>query len=145
MREIIDNKIIVRQFIEQVVNRGNLDAIEKFVAKNIVDHNLPPGVPQGIEAYKQHLATAWQLRSDLYLSVKSQIVQGDWVVTRLTITGTYQNERSGPQSDGQKITLSSINMDRVVNGKIIEHWGEANTQTCLFEWGTKAAWAEAIH
>jgi hypothetical protein len=38
----LGHKRVVSQYIEQVVNTGDLDAMEKFVANNIVDHNAPP-------------------------------------------------------------------------------------------------------
>lgn len=132
-----DNKATVRHFIEQVVNTGNLEAMDQFVAQNIVDHNNPPDAPQGIEVYKQHLAAVRQTYGNFYLTIEAQLAEGELVVTRVTARGTHQNEWFGLKPSGKLITLTGINIDRVVEGKIVEHWGEANTLAALLQMGAK--------
>jgi hypothetical protein len=36
------NKRLVRRFIIEVINTGNLDALSVFVADDIIDHNADP-------------------------------------------------------------------------------------------------------
>ena len=36
------NKAIVRRFIEEVNNKGNLDAIDEFASPDMVDHTSRP-------------------------------------------------------------------------------------------------------
>jgi predicted ester cyclase len=135
--EVNENKSIIRQFIEQVINTGDLEAMAKFVAEDIVDHNSPPDAPQGIEAYRQHLAAVRHTYSNFHLAVEAQIAEGDGVVTRVTATGIHQNEWLGLKPSGRQITLTGINIDRVIDDRIVEHWGEANTLGALFQMGAK--------
>jgi hypothetical protein len=51
----------VCDFIEQIVNTGNLQVMNRFIAEAIIDHNNAPGLPQGIEVYKEHLAAVFTL------------------------------------------------------------------------------------
>jgi predicted ester cyclase len=136
-REMIENKAIVRQFIEQVVNTGRLEAIGEFVAEDIIDHNSPPDGPQGIEAYRQHLAAVWETYGNFRLAIAQHIAFGGWGVPRPPATGIHQNEWLGLKPTGQQIRLTGINIDRIVGGKIAEHWGEANTLAALFQMGGK--------
>ncbi len=133
----LDNKGVVRQYNEQVVNESGLDAMEKFVADNVVDHNAPPYAPQGIETFRRHLAAVLHTYGDFYLTVEDEIAEGDMVVTRVTATGIHQNEWLGLKPSGKRITLTGINIDRVVSGKIVEHWGEADTISALIQMGGK--------
>jgi steroid delta-isomerase-like uncharacterized protein len=133
----VDNKTVVRRFIEQVINTGNLEAMAKFVAEDIIDHNLAPDAPQGLEVYREHLAAVYQTYGNFRLTIQRQIAEEDWVVTQVTATGTHQNEWLGLKPSGKQITLTGINIDRVVGGKIVEHWGEANTLGALFQMGAK--------
>jgi predicted ester cyclase len=135
-----DNKMIVRQFIEQVINTGDLAAMPHFVAEDIIDHNAPPDA-QGIEAYKQHLAAVRHTYGNFHLTVEAQIAEDDLVVTRVTATGIHQNEWFGLKPGGKQIILTGINIDRLVDGKIVEHWREANTIAAMLQMGAKVVQA----
>ncbi len=138
-----DNKRIVRQYIDQVVNTGNLDALEDFIAGDYVDHNAPTDAPQGIQAAKEHLEAVRHTYGDFRLTIEDQIAESDTVVTRVTATGVHQNEWFGLRPSGKRITLTGINIDRVVDGKIVEHWGEAYTVSALIQMGAKIVQDEA--
>jgi predicted ester cyclase len=132
-----DNKQIVRAFIEQVVNTGNLEAMDALVAEDIIDHNNEPGSPQGIAVYKEHLSAVLYTYGEFHLAIEDQFADREYVITRITATGIHQNEWLGLQPTGDRITLTGINIDRVRAGKITEHWGEANTIGAVFQMGAK--------
>jgi predicted SnoaL-like aldol condensation-catalyzing enzyme len=46
------NKALVRRFIEEVYNRGNLDTADELLAPDFVDHGLTASEVANIEAYK---------------------------------------------------------------------------------------------
>ena len=117
-----ENKQIVRDFIEQVVNAVALQAMDQFVAEAIIDHNNAPGSPQGIEVYKEHLSAVFHTYQDFCLTIEDQFLDGNYVITRITATGIHQNEWLGLKPTGTSITLTGINIDRIKNGKIVEHW-----------------------
>ena len=45
-------KAISRRYVEEVQSGHDLDAMEKFISPDIVDHTGPPGAVQGIERSK---------------------------------------------------------------------------------------------
>jgi predicted SnoaL-like aldol condensation-catalyzing enzyme len=47
-----NNKALVRRFIEEVFNGGNLDAIDELMAPDYLDHTVPPGKDAGREGLK---------------------------------------------------------------------------------------------
>lgn len=48
------NKALVRQLIEEIINGGNLDLVDEIIAADFVEHEvLPPGLPSGREGFKQ--------------------------------------------------------------------------------------------
>jgi predicted SnoaL-like aldol condensation-catalyzing enzyme len=47
------NKALVRRFFEEVWDKGNVDAVDEFMAADYVDHSIPPGLPPGTEGLKQ--------------------------------------------------------------------------------------------
>ena len=52
------NKALVRRFWEVAWNKGNLAAVDEFMAPNYVDHPILPGLPPGAEGmkhFREHL------------------------------------------------------------------------------------------
>jgi len=127
-----------------VVNTGNLDALHEFVAQDYIDHNTPPGSAQGIEEAKRHLeAVHHTYDGDFHVAIEDQIAEGDTVVTRVSATGIHQNEWSGLRPSGRRITLTGIHIDKVIDGKIVEHWAEADLLSALNQMGARIVQSEA--
>ena len=114
-----DLKAIVRRFIELVVNTGDLDRIPAFVAPSLA------------EATKRHVQGVRSTYPDLVVTVRSQIAEGDVVVTRVTARGTHSGEFRGIPPTHKVIAIDGVNIDRVSDGRIVEHWGAANTLEAL--------------
>jgi predicted ester cyclase len=54
------------------------------------------------------------------------IVSGDRIVTCGTFTATHLGEFQGLPPTGKQISLSIMHIDRVKDGKIVEHWGQGD-------------------
>lgn len=63
--------------------------------------------------------------------MKSQIAEGDVVVTRVTARGTHSGEFRDIPPTNKMIVIEGVNIDRIADGRIVEHWGAANTLEAL--------------
>jgi serine phosphatase RsbU (regulator of sigma subunit) len=123
-----DNKALVRRFTEEFINQGNLEVADELLAPDFVDHDVIPGKVGGIEDVKRWIAERRASFSDLHFSIEEQIAEGDKVVTRIISSGTHdQNEYRGLAPSGARITMETVNIYRVVEGKIVEVRHTANT------------------
>jgi steroid delta-isomerase-like uncharacterized protein len=61
---------------------------------------------------------------DARLSVDDSIAEGDRVVSRWTLTGTHRGEFQGVPATGRTVTITGIEFNRVVDGRIAEHWSQ---------------------
>jgi hypothetical protein len=52
-----DNKALVRGFFEEAWVKGNMSAVDEFVAADYVEHPRPPTLPPGTEGLKQLIAS----------------------------------------------------------------------------------------
>jgi steroid delta-isomerase-like uncharacterized protein len=59
---------------------------------------------------------------DLRVVVEDMIAEGDKVAVRYTLEGTHEGELFGVPPTGQRLSIKSISVERVSDGKIIEHW-----------------------
>jgi predicted ester cyclase len=116
-----ENKAIVRRFIEEFYNRGNLDIADELVAPNFVVHDAVTGVEAGIEDNKRRVAELLAAFSDIHFSIEEQIAEGEKVVTRLIGTGTHDKKQFQEFAhSGARMRVENIVIDSVVEGKIVE-------------------------
>ena len=69
--------------------------------------------------------------SEFKITITDQIAEGDKVVTRAIITGVHRGEFQGKPASGNHVKVSVIAIDRISNGKIIEHWAEMDFSSFL--------------
>jgi serine phosphatase RsbU (regulator of sigma subunit)/predicted ester cyclase len=119
-----NNKALVRRFVEEVLNGGNLDAIDELMAPDYLDHGTPTGKYAGREGHKRSIAKQLAASSDLRFHIEEQIAEGDKVVSWVIGSGTHDRERfMGLAPTGTRVTIENIIISRVVEGKIVEDWG----------------------
>ena len=125
-----ENKALIRRYYEEIdaAAREKRDAsfLDAFVAPDFVNHNPPPGFTPDLEGVKEAFAYFLVATPDGYHIVEDMIGEGDKVVTRLSGYGTQTGELFGIPPSGKQIRARAIAIHRVANGKIVEHWGEAD-------------------
>ncbi len=130
-----NNKQLVRDYIEKVVNTGDIDDIEKYISPDYYEGNKPNGRIVGIEGAKEHILGVRRTYPDLHLTIEQQIAEGDWVVTRVTARGTHEGIWLGIKPTGKKVEMTGVNIEKVIDGRIVEHGGAANMLEALLEIG----------
>lgn len=124
--ETSDSKAIMRQYIEQIENTGDISKIGEFISEDYTEVFEGVRYPIGIQGAIDHVLGVRRVFPDLYLTIENQISEGEWVVTVYSVTGTFKDEWFGMKPTGEPITFTGVNVDRIRNGKIIEHGGAAN-------------------
>jgi len=106
-----ENKAIVRKVVE-AVNKRDLAVLDKLMAQDYFDHT---NQERGRENVKQFYTMVFKDFPDFHRTVEDIIAGDDKVWARFKTTGTA--------TTGKKMELTSINILRIVNGKIVEGWG----------------------
>lgn len=138
-----DNKAAYRQFIEEVMNKKNVAAIDTFIDPNQVEHFAPPGTPGGSEGTKQLFGMFLTAFPDLHVTVEDMIAEGDKMVSRITISGTQQGAFMGIPPTSKQFSITSIEISRIAGGKIVEHWAEIDALGLMQQLGVVPAPGEA--
>jgi steroid delta-isomerase-like uncharacterized protein len=117
------NKSVMRRYFEEAWNKGHLELLDELVAANYVNHNpflpdLPPG-PEGLKPIFIGFRAAF---SDLNYTIEDLISEEDKVVTRWTMRGTHTGELMGIPPTGKQVTVGGMQVERIAEGKIVEHW-----------------------
>jgi predicted ester cyclase len=103
------NKALARRFVGAFAS-GNMDTPEELMAPEFVDRSLLPGQGSSREEYKRS-ATGFSVTD---FTIEDQIVQGDKVVTKVSMTSTHWGEFVGVPPSGGIGTYSSIRIHRIV-------------------------------
>ena len=101
-------------------NQRNLAALDQFVPPGGLNHTVPPGMPQEANQFLGQYLTAVP---DVKATVEDLMADGDKVVARVSYRGTHQSAFRGIPPTGKQIAVIGINIFRIANGKLVEHWG----------------------
>jgi steroid delta-isomerase-like uncharacterized protein len=113
-----NNGSLVRQFIEEVLNAGNIEAAGRYFHENVVEQAPFPGQGPGLSGLKDVLSGFRAAFPDMRWSVEEQIEEGDKVVSRFVWSGTHRAEFLGVPATGRRVSVWGIAIDRFVDGKI---------------------------
>lgn len=114
------NKAVVRRLFDEIM-KGNLTVADELIVEDYTQHSVF-GIPNGREAFKQFFMAFAGAVSDAHFDIEDVIAEGDKVVIRLTVTGTQTGTLQGIPPTGKKFSMKGIDIFRVVDGKIVEHW-----------------------
>ncbi len=130
------NKQLVQTFIQELFTNGDLDAVDRYLDPEFVNHDAPfPGAPDGPEGMRLAAAVFRQALPDWHSEVDQLIAEGDNVVERFTASGTHSGELMGAQPTGKTITLAGIQIFRIGGDKIVERWGRLDEVGLLHQLG----------
>ena len=130
------NKRVVRDYLELIVNTGDISRIHEFISPEYVEVYRNQRHPLGIDGAIEHVRGVRAVYPDLHIIVEQQIAEGEWIATLNTVRGTHAGgEWMGIAPTNKKLEFTGVNIDRVVDGLIVEHGGAANLLEPLLEAG----------
>jgi predicted ester cyclase len=130
-----DNKKLICRYIDEIENTGNVSNIKEFISEDYVEVYGGECYAIGIKGAIDHVLGVRRVFPDLKLIIENQISEGEWVVTVYKVTGTFKDEWFDMKPTGSTMTFTGVNVDRIKDGKIIEHGGAANLLDPLLKAG----------
>ena len=112
------NADIVRECIEDVINRRNLDSAAKYFWEDVVELVPFPGQGPGVEGVKDVVRGMIAAFPDMHWTIEEQISEGDKVLTRFEWTGTHQGEFLGVPATGKPVRVWGMIIDRLEGDRI---------------------------
>ena len=124
-----DKKAWLRKSMDEIWNKGNLEAAGEFYAADVVIHNAAPGNPGGLDGVKYTVSGLRAAFPDIQFTVDDLIAEGDKITERWSATGTQKGEWLGAPPTGEKTTMGGISIVRIANDKIVEIWSAISPST----------------
>jgi steroid delta-isomerase-like uncharacterized protein len=115
------NKATIRRYYDEVLNGGNIRLLREIAVPDYDEHDPLPGQTDGLEGLQQRvemLRTAFRP----HFTLEDMIAEQDKVVVRWTNRGTHLGEFMGIPPTGRTFTIAGIDIHRLRDGKMAEHW-----------------------
>jgi predicted ester cyclase len=131
-----DPEHVVRRLIDEGFSQGRLEVCDELVADAIAEHqDFGPDHAPGAEGVKDVIRSLRDGFSDFRLTIEDLVVAGDTVWTRNVATGTHDGRFAGNEPTGRPIRINVFDVLRVVDGRIVEHWGVPDRLAVLIQIG----------
>jgi predicted ester cyclase len=128
---------VVRRLMEQGIGGGDHALIDQLVAPDCIEHQS--GHAQGVTGTHATASAIHAGFSDVRITVEDSGVTGDTVWLRARMRGVNSGPFLGYPPTGRSISIDVFDVVRVLDGRIVEHWGLADRLGALVQLGHLAA------
>ena len=115
---------------------GDADLVDELVAPDLVEHQfgLDGSGADAIDHVKAAIRDVHAMMPDATAELADWALAGDTAWCRFEVHGTQTGPFFGPPS-GRPVALTVIDIARVVDGRIVEHWGVPDRFAILAQTG----------
>ncbi len=118
--DLQSNKQLALRLYE-LVNAGSVEQIGDLVADDYDEHDPLPGQGTGREGVLDRFSMLSTALAPQF-TIDDIVAEGDRVVVRWTNAGTHIGEFAGMPPSGRTFVIAGIDIYRVADGKLAEHW-----------------------
>lgn len=157
-----ENKTLIKNFFQTVVNQKKVADLPNFVAadgtcggkafqemvvdpapeivaalgrERLVAAPNRPGASNNVQGFQEFTQHVLQAFPDMHVQIQSMVAEGDQVVVHWTATGTHTGEFLGTRATGRTVPMSSVDTFTIKNGKIVGVQAHPDSAGVLFALG----------
>ena len=114
---------LITRYFEEVWNQGNLDVLDEIISLDYINHT--PGMPNpipgplGLRPIVESMRTAFP---DLNYVIENMVVSDTKIAVQTTMYGTHSGDFFGLPPTHKVVKVSQMQIERIVDNKIVEHW-----------------------
>src|SRR5919201_2907389 len=113
-----ESKRIPAKILEELFEKGHLDAADELIHPDFVNHEAPPDNPQGREGLKETITWLHGLWGPMHADIEDEICEADKVVARVTMHGRHVGEFLGREPTDKEFAVEHIHIWRLADGKV---------------------------
>jgi predicted ester cyclase len=115
------NKSLFLRLIDEGFNKGNMTVVDELVSQDSKEHQR--GNHDGAEGTKEVINTLRKWFPDFSMLAEDIVASGDKVWVRFSAAGTNLGSMMGRPPTGKRMDIDVIDIVRIKDGRIVEHWG----------------------
>jgi steroid delta-isomerase-like uncharacterized protein len=117
------------------INKGDPAAVDALFAPDFVDHAPWPGHTPDAAGFRAGLAEMRQAFPDLNVTVEHTVAQDDMFTVHFRLSGTHLGKFMDSPPSGKTFSVEAIDINRMENGRIAEHWGVIDAASMMGQLG----------
>jgi len=125
------NKSVVRRFYDEVAGGGDLGLIDQLLAPDYIERAEFPGIRPGREGVRQFFTLMHRAFAEFSMDVDTLVAEGDLVAAQLTTSGVHVGEFLGVPPSYQRVSVPTMDVVRLRDGIVVEHWSVTDTGLLL--------------
>ena len=132
---------VLRRVVMEGFATGNTDVVDELCSLDFVEHqaNLAASGQEAIAGLKRAIQEVHASMPDIVYTLEDWAVRGDVAWVRFRSRGTQTGPFFGPPA-GAPIDITVMDAARVVDGRMVEHWGVPDRFSILQQSGVLRRW-----
>jgi steroid delta-isomerase-like uncharacterized protein len=114
------NKDLARR-LYTLINEGRVDQVANLISPDYIEHDPLPGQGSGQEGVLDRFSMITTALAPQF-TVEDLITERDRIVVRWTNRGTHVGEFAGIPATSRTFTIAGIDIYRVADEQLCEHW-----------------------
>lgn len=139
------NIALSREFIEKAINNADTAFAREHIDAAFVEHSPSPGQKTGIEGFMEWVVMNKAAFPDIKLTIENIFAKGDQVAIVSTLTGTNTGPMMGKPATGKSVSMQVVDVVKIKNGKMTDHWGQADVMKMMTDLGMMPAMDGGSH
>ena len=127
---------LLQRIFDEGFATGNADIVDELCAPDMVEHQfgMAGTGAEAISHLREAIRQVHAAALDMSFSIEDAVESGDTIWARVQARGTATGPFFGPPS-GRPVHITVIDIARVVEGRIVEHWGVPDRFALLAQTG----------
>ena len=118
------NKSLIKRFVAEYQTGNDQQVLRDTVSPRMVNRTPMTADPQGgVDEVKGIFDMFHAAFGDFAVEINDQLAEGDKVMTYKTFTGTHTGDLFGIPPTGRPVRFDVMDIVRIADGQIVEHWG----------------------
>ena len=128
--------VVLQRMFDEGFATGRTDVVDELCSPDLIEHQFgTAGVgDDAVRHVKASIRDVHRVLPDATFTIEDAIESGDMIWVRARARGTASGPYFGPPS-GRQVDLTVIDIARVVDGRIVEHWGVPDRFALLAQTG----------
>lgn len=126
----------MQRIFEEGFATGDDSVVDELCSPDLVEHQfgLAGTGADALQHVKHAIRAVHEAVPDISFLIEDSVEQGDTIWVRVRARGTASGPFFGPPS-GQPVDITVLDVARVVDGRIVEHWGVPDRFAMLAQTG----------
>lgn len=130
------NKALVKRFVTEYQTGDDQQVLRDTISPRLVNRTpMTPDAPGGVEEVKAIFDMFHTAFADFTAEIVDQLAEGDKVMTYKVFAGTHTGDLMGIAPTGRAVRFDVMDIVRIADGRIVEHWGLVDQLALLRQLG----------